>query len=88
VHAGFDETDPTTDHEIVRRAQQLSEQLQKSPAPREPSPEAAAKLEADFERQVEHFATLEAQLGQARAMIQALQTDRAFFSSQPANETL
>ena len=88
VHAGFDETDPTTDPEIVRRAQQLSEQLQKSPAPREPSPEAAAKLEADFERQVEHFATLEAQLGQARAMIQALQTDRAFFSSQPANETL
>lgn len=88
VPASFDETDAATDPAIIKRAGELSEQLQLSPQPLEPSTQAAAKLESQFEQQVEHFATLEAQLHDARAMIQALQNSGESINPAPAGETV
>ena len=82
--ADFNETEPGTDPEIVKRAKQLSEQLQIAPQPREASSEAVAKLESEFDRQVEYFATLQAKLDEARRILQALQNDGALLSSTAA----
>lgn len=87
VPASFDETEETTDQEVVQRARQLSEQLQNRPQPREASAEVAAKLEAEFDERVEYFATLEAKLRETRAMIHASQSDRLLAKAVPAPET-
>jgi hypothetical protein len=81
VPPGFDETEPGTDRQTVERAKRLNEQLLTCPQPREASSEAAAQLEAEFERQVEYYATLEAKLNEARTLIQHLQNDRDPHSS-------
>ena len=86
VPPDFDEHDAATDPELIKRARRLSEELQIPQQPREPSAEAAAGLESEFNRQVEHFATLEAQLGAARTMIGAKQNESAAVSSAPATE--
>jgi hypothetical protein len=73
VRPDFDEREAGTNAKTVEQARQLSEQLQKSPQPCEASPEVAAKLEADFERQVEYHATLDAKLNDATTLIRHLQ---------------
>jgi hypothetical protein len=84
VPASFDETDPATDPDTVKRAKQLSKQLLTSPQPLEVSPEVAAKLESEFDRQVEYRAKLEAKLNEARSLIQHLEHDRSPFNTAPA----
>ena len=86
VPSDFDERDAATDRQLIKRARQLNAQLQTHPQPRETSGEAAARLETELDQQVEHFATLETQLGAARTIIDALQNDRALLSSAPASE--
>jgi hypothetical protein len=88
VPPSFDETDPATDPEIIKRAGELSEQLQLSSQPHEASTQAAANLESQFEQQVEHFATLEAQLHDARATIQDSQSRAAQLNPAPAPDTV
>jgi hypothetical protein len=73
----FDSTEPIVNSETVERARELSEQLLASPPPREASAEAAAKLEAEFDRQVEYFATLESKLTEAGTLIHDLQNQQA-----------
>src|SRR5437773_5557061 len=48
VAPDFDATDPSTDQSTVTRAESLSDFLQNSPQQNQPSPELAAKLEAEF----------------------------------------
>jgi hypothetical protein len=83
VPATFNPTEPATDPETVKRARGFSEQLLTSPQPREVSPEAAAKLETDFDRQVEYFATLEAKLNEVRTLVERLQNDRELLNTAP-----
>jgi hypothetical protein len=83
VPPGFDEREPTTNPVTVQRARRLNEELLNSSPPGEPSPQAAAKLEADFDRYVEYFATLEAKLNEARTLIERLQNDRELLNSAP-----
>ena len=87
VPASFDETEPTTDQGVVQSAQRLSEQLQTCSQPHEASADVAAKLEADFDERVEYFATLEANLSDARASVDALRTDRASSAAVSTPET-
>jgi hypothetical protein len=87
VPASFDESQATTDREIVRHARELSEQFQYSPQPHQASAEIAAKLETEFDERVEYFAALEAKLSDARTTIEALQSHRPFASSVTAPET-
>lgn len=88
VPVDFDETEPNTDPATIQRAKQLSEQLQNSPQPDEASPEAAAKLEADFNRQVEYYAGLEGKYNEARTLIQRLQNDRGLVDTPSASAKL
>jgi len=87
VPARFDETEATTDQEVVQRARELSAQFQNCSQPGEASAEVAAKLEAEFDERVEYFATLEAKLSDARTTIETLQTDRLLARSVSAPET-
>src|SRR5436190_6012387 len=84
VPAGFDEHEPATDPAIVERARRLSEELLDSPQPLQPSSQAASQLEADFDRYVEYHASLEANLKEARLLVDRLQNDRALPSTTPA----
>jgi hypothetical protein len=52
VAPDFDATDPSTDQSTVTRVQSLSDFLQNSPQQNQPSPELAAKLEAEFNHRV------------------------------------
>jgi hypothetical protein len=71
--ADFDERESGTNRKTVEQARQLSEQLQSSPQPREASREVAARLDAEFERQVEYHATLDAKLNEATRLMRHLQ---------------
>jgi hypothetical protein len=73
VPADFDERESGTNPKTVEHARQLSEQLQSSTQPREASHEVAAKLDAEFERQVEYHATLDAKLNEATRLMGHLQ---------------
>lgn len=84
VSPTFDSTEPIANPETVERARELSEQLLSSPPPREASAEAAAQLEAEFDRQVEYFATLESKLTEARTLIHDLQNQRHAVDTAPA----
>ena len=84
VPAGFDEHEPATNPAIVERARRLSEELLDSPQPLQPSSQAASQLEADFDRYVEYHAALEANLKEARLLVERLQNDRALPSTTPA----
>jgi hypothetical protein len=84
VPSTFNSPEPIANPETVERARELSEQLLTSPPPREASAEVAAKLEADFDRQVEYFATLESKLTEARTLIRDLQNQRHAVDTAPA----
>ena len=76
VPADYDETDCNTDRDLVACARRLSDQFQTSPQRHDVSPEAAINLEAEFDRQVEYFATLEAQLHDAKSLFHQLQNEQ------------
>jgi hypothetical protein len=76
VPPDFNERDVATDPLIVRRAKELSEQLQSACAPAAASPQALAKIESDFDQQVEHSATLESKLSEATRLLGASAANR------------
>jgi hypothetical protein len=73
VPADFDERESGTNLKTVEQPRQLSEQLRSSPQPREASREVASRLDAEFERQVEYHATLDAKLNEATRLMRHLQ---------------
>jgi hypothetical protein len=75
VPADFDSRDPTTDPAIVERAKQLSDQLQNSPQPPEPSARIGEKMEAKFNQHVQYFHDLERKYAEAQQLIAKLQKE-------------
>jgi hypothetical protein len=68
--------DPVTDPPVVERAKQLSDQLQNTPQPSEISADAARKLEAEFNGQVEFHRDLGRKYSEAQTLIATLQRER------------
>src|SRR6266568_1947575 len=73
VPVDFKADDPETDPAIVKHAEELSNELQSPTQKREASPRVAEKLEAEFNHQVQYFATLEAKYNESQRLIARLQ---------------
>jgi hypothetical protein len=73
VPADFNARDSATDPSIVKRARELSDQLQNSPQPREISDELAKKMEMEFDNQVEYYRDLRTRYSEAQLLIAKLQ---------------
>jgi hypothetical protein len=75
VAPDFTPDEPATNPAIVKRARDLSDELQNSPQAREASTEAAEKLQADFDRQVSYCGELGKRYAEAQKLIAKLQKD-------------
>jgi hypothetical protein len=87
VPADFNASDPATDPAIIKRASQLSDELQNSPQPRDASHAIAEKLEAEFDQQVEYFRDLGTRYGEAQKLIAKFRKERDAFSASTRPET-
>src|SRR6266852_6689636 len=73
VPVDFKADDPETDPAIVKHAEELSNELQSFPQQGYASRKVAEKLEAEFNHQVQYFATLEAKYNESQRLIARLQ---------------
>jgi hypothetical protein len=73
VPVDFKADDPETDPAIVKHAEELSNELQSFPQQGYASRKVAEKLEAEFNHQVQYFATLEAKYNESERLIARLQ---------------
>jgi hypothetical protein len=67
--------DPATDPAMIERAKQLSDELQSSPQPCEPSAPVAEKLQAEFNQRVDYSYDLAAKYSSAQQLIAKLQKE-------------
>jgi predicted ATP-dependent protease len=86
VPSDFRSEDPKTAALVVEQATRLSQDLEHSLQPAEPSPAAVAEMEAAFAERVQHMGSLESQHQQALQIIQTLERARASESA-PFYET-
>jgi hypothetical protein len=77
VLVDFNASDAATDPAIVKRARQLSDELQSSPQPPDASPPAAEEMEAAFEKRVQYVATVESEYHRAWQIITTLRKENA-----------
>jgi hypothetical protein len=75
VPADFIADDPATDPAIIERAKRLSDELQSSPQPCEPSAPVAEKLQAEFNQRVDYSYDLAAKYSNAQQLIAKLQKE-------------
>ena len=87
VPADFNPSDPATDRTIVKRARQLSDELQNSSQQRDASASVAEKLEAEFNQQVQYSHDLGKKYGEAQKLIAKLRKERDAFSASTRVET-
>ena len=73
VPVDFKADDPETDPAIEKHAEELSNELQSFPQQGYASRKVAEKLEAEFNHQVQYFATLEAKYNESQRLIARLQ---------------
>jgi hypothetical protein len=74
---GASENYSTADSGLIREAKELWRELCETPAPTEPSPSIARRLERGFEERVEHTFNLDAKHHEAQRMIVDLQKESA-----------
>lgn len=77
VPGDFKIGEDTTDALVIEQARQLAIELERVPQPSETSSAAAAELEALFEKQVEHVASLDTRYHDALRDVTALQNECA-----------
>jgi len=75
VPVHFNVSDAAIDPAIVKRARQLSDELQNSPQQRDASASVAKKLEAEFNQQVQYSYDLGRKFGEAQKLITRLRKD-------------
>ena len=75
VPADFVANDPATDRFVVEEAINLYAELQKSAPPTEPLSAVADEMESAFYRKVQHMATVDDQLRNARRRIETLESN-------------
>ncbi len=77
VPVDFNASDAATDPAIVKRARQLSDELQSSPQQPEASPAVAEEMEVTFNERVQYVATVESEYHSAQQIITALRKENA-----------
>jgi hypothetical protein len=77
VPSDFRSEDPKTAAVVIEQATRLSQDLERSLQPAEPSSAAVAEMEATFAERVQHMGSLESQHQQALQIIQTLERARA-----------
>ncbi len=76
VPADFVAEDPCTDQRVVEEAMNLNTELQRTSQPTKASLAVADEIEAAFDRRVQHLATMDEQLRNARQIIKTLEKQR------------
>jgi hypothetical protein len=76
VPADFVAEDPCTDRRVVEEAMNLNTKLQKTSQPAEASLAVADEMDSAFDRRVQHIATMDEQLRNARQIIKTLEKQR------------
>jgi Sulfotransferase family len=71
------ESHPPADPAVVHEARDLWNALRKAPPPTAPSPEAAARLEEEFERRVDYIYELDTQCARAQQVYRKLEKEFA-----------
>jgi len=77
VPVDFNASDAGTDRAIVKRARQLSDELQSSPQPPEASLAVAEEMEVAFNERVKYAATVESEYEKAKQIVTTLQKESA-----------
>ena len=77
VPPDFKSDDPATDPAVVEEATRLCTEIGETPRPREPSSAAAEEMQAAFEKQVQHVATVESKYEKAKQIITTLRKENA-----------
>ncbi len=77
VPPDFKSDDPATDPAVVEEATRLFTEEGETPQPREASSAAAEEMQAAFEKQVQHVATVESKYEKAKQIITTLRKENA-----------